>query len=207
MAMAAALGPRDDELPLVFRVSDAIPEMLLYCRPRRRAIGLPQHHVHGNARCEIQLVASDPRIYSEAEHAIGAATPTAGGGLAFPFTFPFNFGTAAVGSSVNMYNAGSMPAPWRAVVTGPATGVTITGPGGARVRWDGTLAVDETLTFDAHPARRTVLLQGTASRYGLIAPGAEWFMLDPGDNQVTFNTDTSTGTATFSWRDAWWSAT
>ena len=106
-----------------------------------------------------------------------------------------------------MANAGTATAPWDAHVSGPCTGITITGPNGEQIRWDGTLLAGETLTFDAHPSRRTVLLQGTASRYGLIAPLSDWFMLEPGENQVSFNSDTSTGTATFHWRDSWWSAT
>jgi hypothetical protein len=207
MAMSGALVIRDDELPLTFRVSDEVPEMRVYCRPRRRSIPLPQHHAHGNAQCVLQFVATDPRIYSEAEYSVAAAAPIAGDGLAFPFAFPFDFGDPASGSTVDLANAGTATAPWTAVVFGPCTGITLTGPGGAQIRWDGTLLDSETLTFDAHPSRRTVLLQGTASRFGLIAPLADWFMLAPGENQVSFNTDTATGTATFHWRDAWWSAT
>ncbi len=207
MAMAAAVVVRDDELPLTLRVSNELPEMRIYCRPRRRKVPLPQHHAHLNARCVLQFVASDPRIYSEAEYSAAAAAPVAGGGLAFPFAFPFSFGSPATGSTVSMTNAGGATAPWHAVVSGPCTGITITGPGGDQIRWNGELLAGETLTFDAHPSRRTVLLQGTASRYSLVAPLADWFMLTSGENQVAFNTDTSTGTATFRWRDAWWSAT
>jgi hypothetical protein len=207
MAMSAAVVIRDDELPLTFQISDEIPEMRVYCRPRRRSVPLPQAHAHLNARCLLQFVATDPRIYSDAEYSAGAASPTAGGGLAFPFAFPFNFGSPPSGSTVLLTNAGTATAPWTAVVAGPCTGITITGPGGAQIRWAGALTASETLTFDAHPSRRTVLIQGTASRYGLVATGPNWFMLAPGENQVAFNTDTSTGTATFHWRDAWWSAT
>jgi phage-related protein len=207
MAMSAALVARDDELPLTFRFHDLVPAMRVYCRPRRRSIPLPQNHAHLNARCLLQFVATDPRIYSENEYSAAVGTPTAGGGLAFPFTFPFNFGNPATGSSIVLVNAGSAEAPWRAVASGPCTGITITGPDGEQIRWGGSLLTGETLTIDAHPSRRTVLLQGTASRYGLVDHFSEWFMLDPGENQVTFNTDTSTGTATFHWRDSWWSAT
>jgi phage-related protein len=205
LAMSAAVAPRDDELPLILRFSDDLPEMRVYCRLRRRAIPLPQHHAHSNARCVLQLAATDPRIYSEEEYSAAASAPVAGGGLAFPFAFPFNFGNPAAGSTVALTNAGTMDAPWTAVVSGPCTGITITGPSGDQIRWNGVLTASETLTFDAHPSRRTVLLQGTASRYGLIDPLSTWFLLAPGENQVSFNTDSSTGTASFHWRDAWWS--
>jgi hypothetical protein len=206
MAMAAATVIRDDELPLSFRVNDSLPEQRIYCRTRRRDLSLPQPFVHGNARCVLQMVATDPRIYSEAEHSSAAGALVPGGGFAFPFAFPFSFGDPPTGSTVPMTNAGTADAPWSVVVSGPCTGITITGPGGAQIRWEGTLTASETLTIDAHPARRTVLLQGTASRFGLIAPLADWFMLAPGENQVSFDTDTSTGTAMFFWRDAWWSS-
>lgn len=207
MAMAAATVIRDDELPLSFKVNDTLPAMRVYCRPRRRSVPMPQPYAHGNARCDLQFVATDPRIYSDEEHEVAASAPVAGGGLSFPFAFPFNFGNPATGATITAVNAGDATAPWHAIITGPCTGITITGPGGERLRWDGQLLANETLTIDAHPSRRTVLLQGTASRYGLIAPLSEWFMLDPGENQIAFNTDTSTGTAAFHWSDAWWSAT
>jgi phage-related protein len=85
--------------------------------------------------------------------------------------------------------------------------VTIADHLGGLIRWNGTLGVGEVLTIDSHPARHTAVIDGTASRFTLIAAGAMWFDLLPGSNEIHFTTDDGQGTLSFSWRDAWWSLT
>jgi len=205
--LSAALARRSDDLPLSFQADPSLPVMRVNCRPRRRNVPMPNPNLDGYVLATLQLVANDPLIYSDAEHAVATGAPTVSGGFTFTFTFPFNFGTIGSGGVVAVSNVGTAPAPWIAIVQGPCVGVTIADHFGGRVRWDGTLAAGEVLTIDSHPARHTAVIGGTASRFGLIAADSTWFDLLPGSNEIFFSTDNGAGALTFSWRDAWWSLT
>jgi phage-related protein len=65
-----------------------------------------------------------------------------------------------------------------------------------------TIAAGDYLLVDSNA--RTVLLNGTASRYStLVQPN--WFDLSPlTSNTIRFNGASGAGTMTFSYRNAWW---
>lgn len=132
-----------------------------------------------------------------------------GAGFTPPFTPPFTLG-ASVGGTVDAYNAGTMPAPWSAVLTGPLTYPTIShltlgrklslafsANGGV------DLATGDTLTIDS--ATRSVLLNGTADRRSQLTVDSAWWDLAPGSNPFQLDADAGAGTLTVSWRDAYFS--
>lgn len=189
------------ELPLVMQLPGDVAKRL-YCRPRRRAIPVDNRYMYRLAGITVQFVASDPRLYADAQGSGSAGVATAGTGLTFNATPNFSFGGAAAGGSITAVNSGDTPTPWTATVTGPITDpALILTATGQRVAMQGTVNSGETLVLDSQA--RTILLNGTASRYSWLQAGSQWFDLAPGSNQVQFGATSGSGTLSLAWRSAW----
>lgn len=206
LALSAATAPRSDDVPLTFQLDPSLPAMRVYCRPRRRNVPVGNRHAWGNVTCELQLYAPDPLIYSDEEHTGSTSAPTEPEGFTLPRSYPYDFGAAGGSEVIAAHNAGDAPAPWSAIVYGPCEAPTIIGPGG-QLRWDGTLNAGESLHFDAHPSRLTVLVGGTSSQFSLLSDDSTWWLLDPGVSNVVLESGDGAGTVRFAWRDAFWAAT
>jgi hypothetical protein len=172
-----------------------------------RSVGpSPVEVVEGNASTvadwRAEWEALDPRLYSTALYSVVAGLPVASGGVTFNMAAPITFGAAGSGGTVLAPNAGSAPAPWTARLDGPLTNPSIIHQEqGLTLMLVGSVLAGEFLTVDV--LSRSILLGGTASRYGFLAAPA-WFLLNPGTNTIRFNAVSGTGTLTFNWRDAWW---
>lgn len=152
-----------------------------------------------------EFVATDPRAYDALERSDDTGLGAVVGGLDLPHGFPHGFGVAE-GSTVGAANAGNFPTP--AVIRFTAGVGGLTNP---RVEHLGTgqaievlivLAEGDELELDL--LERTVTLNGSASRSNLIRrPGASWFKLAPGDNDLRFTAGGGTGTMLVTWRDAY----
>lgn len=204
--MARAFGPRDTEAPLTFRIGDQ-PAMRINARGRRRTVDIKTTHLQKYAEVTLQVAASDPLVYSEALSSSSADAPDAPQGRAFSAAFPYNFGVPGSGGVVNVFNAGTAPAPWVARINGPCVNPTIIGPGGEQLTWESSLALGEFLEFDAHPSRETVMVGGTSTQFGSLSDTSTWFQLPVGTSNVVLNTGDGNGSVLLSWRSAWWSAT
>jgi hypothetical protein len=202
--LRAATAHRSDELPLTFQLYDGAPELRVYCRPRRRNVPVDIRQAYANATVALQFFAPDPRIYSEAENTGQASAPSLPEGFTFPRAYDYDFGDGGSAEVINAFNAGDAPAPWTAVVYGPCEDPTIIGPGGS-LRWEGTLTAGESVHFDAHPSRETVLVGGSSSQFGLLSDDSDWWLLEPGSNNVVLSSGDGQGTIDFRWRDTWWS--
>lgn len=200
--LATATKRRSDDLPFTFQVHESLPEMRLYARPRRRNIPLDTRQAWANVTCDLQWFAPDPLIYSEAEHTGSTNAPSLPEGFTFPRAYPYDFGDSGTADVINAFNAGDEPAPWTAVVYGPCDTPSIVGPGGS-LTWEGTLNAGESLYFDAHPARKTVLVGGVSSQYTLLSDDSDWFLLEPGANNIVLNSGDGNGSVEFAWRDTW----
>ena len=65
-----------------------------------------------------------------------------------------------------------------------------------------TVADGDTLVVDTE--QRTVLLNGTASRYSTLDFGSDWIEFQPGINEIRYQAATTTTTTmTTTWRSAW----
>lgn len=205
-ALRTAMQRRSDDIPLTFQLDPSLPAQRIYCRPRRRSIPVSNRQAWANVTCELQLWAADPLVYSDAEHSGSTTAPSTPDGFSFPRAYPYDFGAPGSADVINAFNAGDAPSPWRAVVYGPCQDPTIIGPGGS-LRWEGSLQDGESLHFDAHPTRLTVLVGGSSSQFALLSDDSTWWLLEPGANNVVLNSGDGNGSIDFFWRSSWWAAT
>ncbi|MFI1521665.1 phage distal tail protein [Kitasatospora cineracea] len=211
-ALLAAFAPGGAERPFEF----AFPGIAggrgrLLGRVRKRAVTVDRDFHAGRRRVTVELVATDPRLYSadEARATVAVAVPREGQPI-FPMVFPLDLGDGpGTRGAPDITNAGSVDT-WPLIRLTPATGeirdpsLTLVHNGsrkrfatrGLRVGRGDALVIDM--------ARRRITLNG-ASRFGQVDPGSAWFALPPGAN--TLQLDVLEGpegvTADVLWRSAW----
>ncbi len=192
--------PRDDASPLGFHF-DGRPEQVVFARPLRRQIPTDLRRLFGAAVATVQFVAADPLKYSATETSDSTGVGSVSGGLGFPHGFPHGFGSATAGT-IAVQNDGTVDAPWTATLDGPLTSpsITLVGTTGALALNGFSLAAGESLEIDS--AERTVMLNGTASRYSSLT-SRTWFDLPPGASLVQLGAAAGTGTLTLRYRSAW----
>ncbi len=198
--LAAATTIRQFEAPIVFQLPDMGKRRLLG-RVIRRTLPVDLPFLYGLASGAIQIAASDPRIFDNTLRSGTTGVGEVVGGLGFPHGFPHGFGTATAGT-IEIANDGNADAPWTATLTGPLTSPRISVVDGAGdLELAGfTLDAGETLELDSRD--RTVLLGGSASRYGSLTRRG-WFEIPPGASTVQLTAAAGTGTLTLRWRSAW----
>ena len=172
-------------------------------RVRRRHI--PQawpRWQRGEPQWAIQWEATDPRLYANtaSSGSVGLAADTTG--LTWALTWPLNWGGVSESNLLNCVNAGNFPTPVTLTITGPCTNPSVENvTQGRTLALTMTVATGETVVIDTDA--RTVLLNGTASRYSKLTT-AEWFDLDPGTDQLRFTASTATAaTMQADWRSAY----
>lgn len=186
-------------VPLVWMEDDGI-KYRLYGKPR-----LASPRVEPRIPTECRFVATDPLIYSNVESSASTGLSTAVGGLSFPATAPFVFGSAGTGNTMSCPNDGNTATSWVATFTGPLIAPELVHVGsGKRISLTGaSLAAGETLVVDSGPGKHTVLYMGTTSRYSWLAAASQWFDLEPGANSVTLLGASGAGSVSIAWRSAW----
>lgn len=153
------------------------------------------------------MVAADPRIYSYALNGLEVTAAAAGAtsGRAFPEGYNIDYGPSAPNGQVLVTNAGNATSYPLLTVTGPGSNPTISNlTTGQAISLIYTLGVGDTLTIDT--LNRTVILNGTTSRYGSVDfLNTSWWGVAPGVNDIRIAfTGFSTGAKLrVDWRDAW----
>ena len=199
--MKALSVPQTAELQLTYTLPGRAARTLM-CRPRRRALTVDTDYQFRYGAMSLQFHATDPRIYSSSFTSGALTLPTALTGLTFPATSPFVFTASGTGATLIATNSGNTPAPWVAVLAGPLVNPTITlASTGSAISLGGTLAAGEVLTIDS--LARSILLNGTASRYSWLATSSAWFSLPVGTSTVQFGGASGAGSLTFSYRSTW----
>lgn len=194
--------PAGDNLtPLTLRLPGQ-DGRVLYGRPRRLAYDTSLLR-SGVPRAALQYVAADPRLYSATGAITTVSLPTVTGGLIWPTGWPIIWGTGTAGGAT-IANDGNFPS--RPIVTfhGDLVGLTlenITAGKTFRMQDDYTLGASETLVVDFDA--RTVLLDGTASRYGDVDSSSQWWELLPGPNEIRLGAHSGAGWAEINHRSAW----
>lgn len=170
-------------------------------RPRRAPIDTSRI-IGNNAPVVLEYKAADPRQYGPANTVtVGVSTVTSG--RAYPRTYPLTFG-GGISNAILAVNAGNFPTRPSARIVGPATNPSILNSNtGARVKFALTLAAGDFLDIDFDA--KTIVLNGTASRYSTLTSDSTWWQLAPGLTTVQFAADTSSGATslTFTWASAW----
>lgn len=201
---SAAFRPGVEEAPAVFQIPSIADggKIRIGARIRRANIPIDLQTLYLRQEISLELFATDPRVYDNDLSTGSTTLPTAGGGLTFDATPDFTFGDTSTGGSIQATNAGSFPTPVTFRVDGPVQNPRIRNETlGRELRLALTVASGDYVVFDSES--RTVLLNGTASRYSSLT-SSEWFDLEPGVNDITFlGATTAAGTLSASWRSAW----
>ncbi len=202
----AALSRLHRSLPVnalsVVKVSDA-PERYV----RARVAGQIKAARIGQCcyQLQIPMVCPDPRKYGLNPDPITVGLPSPTDGVDLPATLPLTLPERVNTSSGVAVNGGDMEAPWAARIVGPIVTPGIEAPGlGRQISINLSLGFGETLDLDSRD--RTVVLNGSASRSGLIVRGSSWFTLPPESTTTirlaasgTAGTPTLTFTALAAW--------
>lgn len=188
--------PASGTVPLIWMEDDGV---------KYRLDGKPNlldPRVQPNVPSDAKFIASDPRIYAATLTQLSTTFSTSSGGLTFSAAAPFVFGTGGTGGTIDAANAGTIETPYVLVFTGPLVAPTLEHTAQAKIlAFTGTLAAGETLVVDSQA--RTVMLNGTASRYLWLTAASQWFTLQPGSNGLTFTGASGSGSVQVSYRSAW----
>jgi hypothetical protein len=181
--LLAAFAVQAIELPLLCGDNG---NRLINCRPRNVAVPrkMPYHGVF-NVEALVELVATDPRIYSATQSTATTGLATSSGGMMFPATFPLSFGSVGSGGIVTVTNAGQFATDAIFTINGPVVNPIIENvTAGAMLTLGITLASGDSLVLNT--ANKSIVLNGTASRTSTLLVGSAWFSLAPGATQLRY---------------------
>ena len=170
-------------------------------------VSLPQSRdfYYGIPEATIQIVCSDPRLYSDVLATDSLNLPIDTGGVTFAVEFNMEFSDLeASQSTIVLMNSGDFDAPVRFAVNGEISNPTIIHEeSGRQLVLDGySQTANDFLLINS--ADKSVLLNGTASRRQLLTSESSFFDLQPGTNTIRFD-GVGDGTAilTASYRSAY----
>lgn len=159
--------------------------------------------VGNNVPVVLEYKAADPRQYDATPDSVTVAVSSVTSGRTYPRTYPLTFGGGS-SNAIAATNAGNRATRPTAHIVGPATNPVVTNSTtGQRVKFSIVLTATDFLDVDFDA--KTVVLNGTASRYSTLTSDSSWWELAPGLTTVQFSADTSTvATAlTLAWASAW----
>ncbi len=184
------------------------------CRVLRRASVSRDRTTEFNPHIlTVELVASDPAIYSDSLSTVNFGVFAPSAGLSYPVTYPKAYGAGGSGSGTIVDNTGVWETWPTLKINGPSSG-TLTNPTvenvttGKKIELDAnggvSIGVGQQLIVETHPVRRSILFATGASRYGRQSDASEFWPLEPGNNELRFRASgTTTGaTVDVEWRSA-----
>ena len=191
---------------MAVRLPDWPSDLFVDVRPRRVS-GLrvdEAMNVGYVARGVVGFHSVDPRWYSTTLDSTSVGVTTASGGLTFNAAAPLVFGAVGDSGSFDCQNLGNYPTYPTFTITGPITNPSIENQQRSKtLSFTGSLASGETLVIDTQA--RTVLLNGTASRYSWLDDPTKWFSLAANTTSTLRFLGTTAGSPTLqtTWRSAW----
>ncbi len=184
------------------------------CRVRRRASVSKDRTTEFNPHILIvELVASDPAIYTDALSSDSLVVFAPSAGLSYPVTYPKAYGAGGSGAGTIVVNTGDWETWPTLKINGPSSG-TLTNPIVENVTTGKTIelnanggvsiGVGQQLIVETHPVKRSILFATGASRYGRLSDASEFWPLEPGNNELRFRATGTTTAATVdvAWRSA-----
>lgn len=198
-----AFAPRRTEKELHFKKPHEV-QKIIKCVPVRRFYPENPRFSINYVTWNVQLLASDPRIYSADEHSqqINPTEPV--GGIDPSFTFDVSPGGSAQTGIATVTNGGVFGAPHKARIDGPTLNPKIINL--TTEEWTEfviELVDGEYLEIDY--LDKIVTLNGQTSRYNTLPGYNKWWVLEPGGQDIQFISDTVGGNTklTLTWRDCW----
>jgi hypothetical protein len=202
---AAFVGGQSVELPLVMQIPGVASGSEIQTMARVRKLSLPvdADYYIGAGRAVLSMHCTDPRLYSTTTETGSATQATTSGGLTFNATFNLSFGSTINGGFITLTNSGEFVTPWTATIVGPVTNPRIDNiTSGQSLSISGSLSGSESLVLSSQD--RTVLLNGTASRYSWLKSGSQWWDIPVGNTVLQFSGNVGgSGTLSTSFRSAW----
>lgn len=185
-------------------------------RVLRRSLAVGETYAVGEVPFSLQFRCPDPLRYGPAKTA-STGLPTAGGGMAYPLTYPLTYGSPGASGQIVLTNTGDADAGIVFdVVAGATTGLPFgweVSAAGQRITYPTAVPPGQDIAVDT--AAGTVLAEGTADRAGeltnsdwLLVPAADPDTGLPGTLTVQFTSLGGTydpGTLlTATWKDTTW---
>jgi hypothetical protein len=211
----------NEELPLWFQLP-TLPIMCSMCRPRKREGKVDSDYASGGVwKPELALHATDSRLYGRGLSATASAESAVTGGLTFPATAPFTFGST-LPATIEAHNEGNTEMRPIAILTGPLNTPRICN---ASISGEPTIelarpsgeeptikAGDQALIDFGNPHRLLYYPGGIASgaepediAQWLTFSSTWWDLLAETVNRVTFRVSSATaGTMELQWAPAWY---
>ena len=203
----------DSETPFVFTLPGETAKRVT-CRPVRVAAPVDISAEFGRVEFLIELIASDPAIYDDAQSS-GTLLPfVPPAGLSYSVTYPKSYGASGTGAGIVVVNAGDWLTWPTLKINGPSSG-TLTNPSIENVTTGDKLELNaeggvsivtgQQLIIETHPADRSVKFSTGATRYGKLSDASVFWSLVAGDNELRFRASGTTTGATVSveFRSAW----
>jgi hypothetical protein len=170
----------------------------------RRALPVTENYASGLIPFALQWKCPDPLRYGP-ELSASTGLPSSSGGLAFPVTFPANFGATGDLGLITLPNDGTAATPVRFTVSGPLSGgFELSGDGG-RIAYPVEVPAGQAVTIDT--GRGSVLVEGTSDRRASLT-AADWLQVPAGGSLTVQFTSLgaydAAATLTAQWRPAYW---
>lgn len=162
--------------------------------------------VAGLAMIDVQMSATDPRIYDDVVSSQAVGLTIAAGGWTFPWTFPWTFTTSS-GGLVVAVNNGTYNCPPYITITGPCLNPRIEQQTtGQTLQFNTQLNSGDVLAIDCYAG--SAILNGTVSRLNALAPGSYITNIQavPGSNTFGFYSADGSATGaqmTVNWTSCW----
>ncbi len=134
----------------------------------------------------INLIAVDPRIYSQEEITKTVYIPSAVGGRVYVKVYPKTYGTVQTGGKIVCTNSGNHSVLPIVKMYGPLSSPKIRNndDGQKEILINMVVADGDYLEIDF--LEKTIMLNGTASRYNYLDSDSRWWKLKQGNNEIEF---------------------
>lgn len=199
--MGYPLGADEVELPLVFQLPGQ-SKRRVNARLRRRSYPIDISILAGHmSKVTLQFFATDPRIYDNTLTTLSISLPVTSGGLGWPVGWPLGWSSSTSGGAT-FNNIGTFETRPIVTFTGPLTSPNIQNVTTGQ-QWSSIFDLQSGDQLVVDFAQRTVLLNGTASRYSYVTAASSWWTLIPGNNVLMIGAAAGSGSATVTARSAW----
>lgn len=135
----------------------------------------------------INLIAIDPRIYSQEELTKTVYIPSTEGGRVYAKTYPKTYGTVQTGGKIVCTNNGNYSV-WPIVkMYGPLSSPKIRNNDDGQKEIQINMVISDGDYLEVDFLEKTVMLNGTASRYNYLASSPDqWWKINPYNNEIEF---------------------
>lgn len=136
------------------------------------------------AQYRFTVTLASPLAYPEGDPLYASTGSEAGGGLTFPFEYPFEYDTAAASEVIGVESGCEVPTPVRITLipSVDASEISLT-VGSRETLIEGEITAGDVIVIDPTPSSPVVTVNGT-NRIAWFDASTEWPSLDPGYSEI-----------------------